>query len=188
MADIFGEDDLETVPPDVAAGIPHAATRTFLVEVGLPDQADTQGWFHRVLDLSEEVGDRGPDQWISLGEIPYDCVDVDASTGVVHATPADGGEPYPLNSGLGAFAYLLCVAEAELPFYSGTAEQTLADGTVRAQVEARLERLYGMPREQMGPTPEARLRAAIERVDPLALARPDSTWQMVLRYVTEGMD
>jgi hypothetical protein len=204
MADVFGEDSLETVAADVAEEIPHEPTRVFLTAVGLPDQEDTQGWFHRVLDLTEEVQDKGYDdlaeeypdvageyhfeEWVSLGEIPYDSIDVDAATGAVYATSAEGGEPYLLNTGLDVFAYLLCVAEAERPFYSGTAEQTLDDEGVLEQVEARLERLYGMPREQVGPTPEDRLRVTIERTDPVALARPDSTWHMVLQYITQGMD
>jgi hypothetical protein len=204
MADVFGEDNLATVAADMAGEIPDEATRVFLTEVGLPDQADTQGWFHRVLNLTEEVQDKGYDdlaeeypdvaeqfhfeEWISLGEIPYDSIDVDAATGAVYATSAEGDEPYLLNTSLDRFAYLLSVAEAERPYYSGTAEQVLDDEDGRARVEARLERLYGQPLEQVGPTPEDRLRATIERVDPVALVRPDSTWHMVLRYITEGLN
>lgn len=204
MTDVFGEHRLMTVTEDALAGITHAPTRAFLAEVGLPDQTDSQGWFHRARDLDDEVREKGYpeaaekypelapgfhfDQWVSLGEIPYDALDLDATTGAVYASPAAGGAPYQLNSSLDVFAYLLCVVEAERPFYSATAEQTLADGTTRRQVEARLEHLYGTPHTQLGPTPEARLRTTLQQTDPIALTTPDSTWHMVLRHITQGLD
>ncbi|WP_165845505.1 SUKH-4 family immunity protein [Streptacidiphilus pinicola] len=202
MADVFGEDDLDTVAEEAAEQISHAPTRVFLTTVGLPDQEDTQGWFHRVEDLTEEVEDKGwpglgekyPevaddfhfDEWVTLGEIPYDSINVDASTGVVYATSDDGGEPYLLNTSLEVFAYLICVTEAERPFYEGP-EEDFEEPGYEEQVEARLERLYGMPYEQVGPTAADRLRATIERTDPVALARPDSIWHQVVRHITGGL-
>ncbi|SEM04762.1 SUKH-4 family immunity protein [Streptacidiphilus jiangxiensis] len=186
MAEVFGEADLATVGEVQAAVLTHAPTRGFLTRIGLPDQADTQGWFHRALDLDEEAGDV-TDGRMCLGEIPYDSVDVDTATGVVHVTPEDADGSCVLNSSLDVFAYLLCVLEAERPCYSGEAEQTLADPVVRRRAEELLDRLHGAPHASVGPTPQARLRAAIERVDPAALAHPDSTWHRVLELVTDGI-
>lgn len=202
LADVFGEDGLDTVSEEVAEQISHAPTRAFLTVVGLPDQEDVQGWFARVEDLTEAVEDKGwpelaekyPevadeyhfDDWVTLGEIPYDSVNVDASTGLVYATSDNGGEPYPLNTSVEIFAYLLCVTEAERPFY-GPKDEDLEQPGYLEQAKARLERLYGMPYEQVGSTPEDRLRATIERTDPVALARTDSIWHLVLTYVTEGV-
>ena len=202
MADVFGEDTLDTVSADAAAAISHVPTRVFLTTVGLPDQEDTQGWFHRVEELTEavedmgwpELGEKYPevaadfhfDEWITLGEIPYDSINVDASTGIVYATSDNGGEPYLLNTSLEVFAYLICVTEAERPMY-GPNDEDLEQPGYLEQAEARLERLYGVPYEQVGPTVADRLRATIERTDPVALANPISIWHLVLRYITGGL-
>ena len=186
MAEIFGEDVLDTVSQEVAERIGHQPTRVFLTTVGLPDQEDVQGWFSRVEDLTEEFEACRPDEWVCLGEIPYDGINLDVSTGAVHVTPDGGGDPYLLNNSLQNFAYLLCLTEAARTFY-GARWEDLEEPEWREKVESRLARLYGRPYEQVGPESAARLRAAIEEVDPVALARPESTWHMVLRYVAEGV-
>jgi hypothetical protein len=204
MAEIFGEDTVDTVPEELGGQIPHQPTRVFLTTAGLPDQADTQGWFHRVEELSEAVEDKGwpelvdkfPevaqayhfDEWICPGDIPYDSVHIDATTGLVYAVSEEDGEPYPLHTGIEAFAYLLCVTEAERPFYSGTPDGSPHEESLMRRTENLLARLYGKPYEQVGETPEDRIRATIERTDPMALARPTSIWNTVLGYIKQGVD
>lgn len=204
LAEIFGEDTIDTVPEESAGEISHQPTRDFLTTIGLPDQEDTQGWFHRVEFLSEAIEDKGwpdladkfPDvaeayhfeEWICPGDIPYDSLHIDATTGLVYAMSEEDGEPYPLHTGIEAFVYLLCVIEAERPFYTGTPDGEPFEEDFLRQLEDRLARLYGRPYEEVGPTPEDRIRATIERTDPVALARPNSIWNIVLGYVAQGVD
>jgi SUKH-4 immunity protein len=175
MESVFPADELVTLDDRVLAAIAHEPTRTFLREVGLPDQV---GWFQTdqfLLDGDLRIGGdawqavsrRHPScpfdmsTWLTLGGIALDDVIVDTATGLVYSIP-ESGPPHLLNTGVDALAYFLHALEEERPEYD--AEASTDEGVDPEGAERRLL---------------CRMRQA----DAVALEHPESTWFLVLRYV-----
>ncbi|MFJ4845335.1 MULTISPECIES: SUKH-4 family immunity protein [unclassified Streptomyces] len=179
MEAAFGPDVLVTLDEDTVSGVPHAATRAFLVDVGLPDETDK--WFEldegfsegdvRLGEIYPEVGahygnlPEGGLDWISLGAIPYDDIAVDHTTGTVWCLPDGSSEIYPLNKDIHSFAAFLCALERERPNYDLAVAGGIADPEAAA----------------------ARLAEEFTRLDPTSVDRPEGTWQRVLGYVREAI-
>ncbi|TYC06501.1 hypothetical protein FXF53_03690 [Micromonospora sp. WP24] len=175
MESVFPAAELVTLDDRTLATIAHEPTRTFLREVGLPDQV---GWFQadqRLLDGDLRIGGeawravsrRYPScpfdmsTWLALGGIGMDDVIVDTATGVVYSIPEDGA-PHLLNTSIDALAYFLHALEEERPDYD---------------VEACTDE--GVDPEGA----ERRLLIRMRRADAAALEHAESTWSLVLRYV-----
>ncbi|MET7752100.1 SUKH-4 family immunity protein [Micromonospora sp. NPDC005367] len=174
MESVFPADELVTLGDRALAAIAHEPTRTFLCEVGLPDQ----GWFQadqRLLDGDLRIGGAAwqavsrkypscpfdMSTWLTLGGIALDDVVVDTTTGVVYSIPEDGS-PHLLNTSVDALAYFLHALEQERPEYD---------------VEASADE--GVDPEGA----EQRLLCRMREADAVALEHPESTWFLVLRYV-----
>ncbi|RAY10675.1 hypothetical protein DPM19_34020 [Actinomadura craniellae] len=175
MESVFPADELVTLDDRALAAIAHEPTRTFLREVGLPDQV---GWFEAdqlLLDGDLRIGgdawqavtQRHPScpfdmsAWLTLGGIALDDVIVDTTTGVVYSIP-ENGPPHLLNTNVDRLAYFLHALEEERPEYdveAGTDEGADPQGA------------------------ERRLLHRMRQVDALAMEHPESTWFLVLRYV-----
>ncbi|WP_440103326.1 SUKH-4 family immunity protein [Streptosporangium sp. H16] len=175
MESVFPADELVTLDDRALAAIAHEPTRTFLREVGLPDQV---GWFETdqfLLDGDLRIGGEAwqavarkypscpfdMSAWLSLGGIALDDVIVDTVTGVVYSIPEDGS-PHLLNTSIETLAYFLHALEEERPEYD---------------VEACTDE--GIDPEGA----ERRLLCRMRRADAVALEHPGSTWFLVLRYV-----
>ncbi|MEU4675634.1 SUKH-4 family immunity protein [Micromonospora sp. NPDC023737] len=175
MESVFPADELVTLDDRVLAVIAHEPTRTFLREVGLPDQV---GWFQadqRLLDGDLRIGGAAwqavsrkypscpfdMSTWLTLGGIALDDVIVDTATGMVYSIPEDG-PPHLLNTSIDALAYFLHALEEERPDYDVEAS---TDGGVDPE------------------SAEQRLLSRMRQADPVAVERPESTWFLVLRYV-----
>lgn len=175
MESVFPAHELVTLDDGALAAIAHGPTRTFLRDVGLPDQV---GWFEadqRLLDGDLRIGGdawwavsrRYPScpfdmsAWLSLGGIAMDDVSVDTATGVVYSIPEDGA-PHLLNTGVDTLAYFLHALEEERPEYD--IEASTDEGVDPEGAERRLLR---------------RMRQA----DAVAMEHPESTWFSVLRHV-----
>lgn len=179
LASVFPAADLVTVEESALAPVSHARTRELLRDVGLPDSST--GWFRAVEDLPAEIADKGwprgralhPssdlvfDEWIAIGEIPYDTVVVDAASGAVYCIPGSGAAPCLLNSSLDAFLCFLYHVEAERPEYDAEFAE-----------ENGYEDDGGF-----GEGVAERLRAAMLAADPVALRNPEATWHTVLEQV-----
>lgn len=179
MEAAFGPDVLVTLDEDAVSGVRHAATRAFLLDVGLPDE--TNKWFELDEGFSEgdvQLGEIYPEveanyrnlpkeglDWISLGAIPYDDIAVDHNTGIVYCLPDGSSEIYPLNSDIHSFAAFLCALERERPNYDLAVAGGIADPEASAD----------------------RLAAEFTRIDATSVDRPGGTWQRVLGYVREAI-
>ncbi|MFC6015891.1 SUKH-4 family immunity protein [Plantactinospora solaniradicis] len=175
MESVFSAHELVTLDDRALAAIAHEPTRTFLREVGLPDQI---GWFEatqRLLDGDLQIGGdpwqavsrRYPScpfdmsAWLTLGGIALDDVIVDTVTGAVYSIPEDGA-PHLLNTSIDALAYFLYALEEERPEYD--VEASTDEGVDPEGAERRL--LFRM-----------------RQADAVAMENPESTWFFVLRYV-----
>ena len=179
LESVFPAGDLVTVPESALGPVSHARTRELLRDVGLPHQHT--GWFQTVVSLPTEVADKGwargrelhpsmpfdPDEWISIGGIPYDNMVVDGASGAVYCLPGNSEDPYLLNSSLDCFLYFLYSVEAERPNY-----------------DAEFAEENGYEDDgSFGEGVDERLIAVMRETDPVALENPESTWYMVLEYV-----
>jgi hypothetical protein len=175
MESVFPADELVTLDDRALAAVAHEPSRTFLREVGLPDQV---GWFEadqRLLDGDLRIGgeawqavaEKYPNSpfdmssWLTLGGIGLDDVILDTVDGVVYCIPEDGA-PHLLNTSIDALAYFLHALEEERPEYD--AEAATDDGVDPEGAERRLLR-------------------TMHRADAVALENPASAWFSVLRHV-----
>jgi hypothetical protein len=175
MESVFSAEDLVTPEADALAAIAHRPTRSFLREVGLPDQA---GWFEadqNIIDGKlriggtawQDVGRRYPNcpfdmsTWLTVGGIGLDDVIVDTATGVVYCIP-EAGAPHVLNSSVAALAFFLHALEEERPDYDPSAATD-----------------EGVDPEGA----EERLLALMRGADPATMENPGSAWYAVLRHV-----
>ncbi|GGS19303.1 SUKH-4 family immunity protein [Streptomyces griseoviridis] len=181
MESAFGAEELVTVDGEALAVIAHEPTRTYLRDVGLPAR---EQWFEadeHLLEGDLEVGgeawqavqERYSDcpfdmsSWLMLGGIAMDDVVVDTVTGVVYCLPEE--RPiHVLNSSVDALGFFLHAVEQERPVFDGDADPS---------GETELD----------PPGAEDRLRALMQRTDPVSLENPDSSWHMVLHHIGNGL-